>query len=82
MDARTGKGLISSFISHSLPDFLKGRVSITPFNLHIYATDGKGWTLLPLLAIRTLLMFWLRSSIGGPNDRDGLARDQRGKVIL
>ena len=60
---RTGKGFTPPFFSHSLPEFLKGRISMNPFNLKIYATDGKLWTLLPLLAIEAALLFCLRRNV-------------------
>ncbi|HBF33674.1 TPA: hypothetical protein DDW35_03850, partial [Candidatus Sumerlaeota bacterium] len=60
---RTGHGFSPPFLTHSLPAFLRGCVSMNPFNRSIYATDGKGWTLLPLLALETVFLVLLWRSI-------------------
>ena len=51
------------FFSHSLPEFLKGRISINSFNRHIYAKDNQGWTLLPLLLWESMLALALRNDL-------------------
>ena len=60
---RTGQGFMPIYLQHALPEFLRGRISINPFNRHIFATDGQGWTLLPLLAIDFVLVILLRRSL-------------------
>jgi hypothetical protein len=58
-----GGVLIPPYFSHSLPELLRGRVSMNPFNREIFATSGKGWTLLPLLAAEGLLLMALWRSV-------------------
>lgn len=58
-----GQRLSPPFLEHSLPEFLHGRISMNPFNLHIYALDGKGWTLLPLLFFEMILLSLLWRTI-------------------
>jgi hypothetical protein len=60
---RQGHGLTPPFLTHSLPAFLKGRISINPFNHAIYATDGKLWTLVPLLAVEAGLLLLLYHTV-------------------
>ena len=57
---QTGHGLVPIFLQHALPEFLRGRISMNPFNHAIYATDGKGWTLTPLAGVELALLYWLR----------------------
>lgn len=56
---RTGQGFVPPFLRHSLPAFLKGRISINLFNLHVQAVDGQLWTLLPLTIVEAAMLFWL-----------------------
>ena len=67
----TGEGFRLPFLRHSLAEFLRGRISMNPFNREIFATGGKMWTLLPLLLAETALFFWLRRTLTreGEDDR-------------
>lgn len=60
---RTGHALVPPFLWHSIPELLHGRISMNLFNRSINATDGKTWTLLPLLLAEASLFALLRRTL-------------------